>query len=259
MACSKAIIEEPKDVYLELSDKAKLFRKFEPSPVERRVFELGRFSDWAPKKFRGRRAYAVFAESIMKPFGKYDDPLYQSGASALTYALFYTWCGPRGTTTWGSACVDSGYESGCLASSTVASLDFSTCYAGGSNYAPALFAHSSQPANNQDAAPISAYAKPCPVAPSTPDLPNKTRMSDTVKVRCVLGNDTTNKAFYNRYIALDSSSSSYPFRYFSLGMISPGTTPSPAYWTLYDTGASTTKGSTDVYYYIYTIGIYYAY
>ncbi|MEM0239787.1 MAG: hypothetical protein QXT00_09200, partial [Ignisphaera sp.] len=88
MACSKAIIEEPKDVYLELSDKAKLFRKFEPSPVERRVFELGRFSDWTPKHLRGKRAYAVFAESVMKPFGKYDDPLYQSGASALTYALF---------------------------------------------------------------------------------------------------------------------------------------------------------------------------
>lgn len=257
MACSKAIIDEPKDVYLEFSDKAKLFRKFEPSPVERRVFELGRFSDWAPKHLRGKRAYAVFAESIMKPFGKYDDPLFREGARAAIVTLFMTWCGPIGNASWAN-CVDPGYESGCANEFGPGSNKetYAHCVMGGPSYAPALFAHSSRPTNIGDLNSISAYAKPCPVASSTPDLKDKIKMSDTVKIRCVAGLDTTNSAYYNRYIAVDSSGSSYSFRYFSLGAI--GSPVIVIHWTLYDTGATTTKGATDVYYYIYTIGFYFA-
>lgn len=257
MACSKAIIDEPKDVYLEFSDKAKLFRKFEPSPVERRVFELGRFSDWAPKHLRGKRAYAVFAESIMKPFGKYDDPLFREGARMAIVTLFKTWCGPTGNASWEN-CVDSGYESACAEEFGPGrnKETYANCVMAPGSYAPALFAHSSKPTSIADLDSIAAYAKPCPVASSTPDLKDKTKMSDTVKIRCVAGLDTTNNAYYNRYIAVDSSGNSYQFRYFSLGHIA-----SPVivvYWTLYDTGATTTKGSTDVYYYIYTIGFYFA-
>jgi len=253
MACSKAIIEEPKDVYLEFSDKAKLFRKFEPSPVERRVFELGRFSDWAPKKLRGRRAYAVFAESIMKPFGKYDDPLFREGARAAIITFFKTWCGPKGNASWAN-CVDSGYESGCASEFGPGNKEtYDQCVL--ESYGPALFAHSSRPTSIGDLNSIAAYAKPCPVASSTPDLKDKTKMSDTVKIRCVAGLDTTNSAYYNRYIAVDSSGNTYSFRYFSLGDIV--THVVAVYWTLYDTGATTTKGSTDVYYYIYTIGFYF--
>jgi hypothetical protein len=261
MSCGKAILETPSDVVSQIHRHVlKKLARLSPSFVENHVVEIGKFSDtWAPKRLRGRRLYAAVFHAISKPVSP-DDPFTTGGASMMTIDMVYTFCGPKPASgqspaTW-SGCVDSAYEGGsCLPSTTVASINYSECgYS--TYYAPYMFTLSTSPSSYQDVNVVTAFAKPCPVASSAPAISGKPQMSDTVKLRCVNGQDTTNKAYYNRYVAVDSSTNTYSFAGLSIGASSNGT---DAYHLMYSVpGSSVTKGSTDVYYYFFTAGFYYA-
>ena len=262
MSCGKAILETPNDVIGQIhrSVLKKLAVK-SPSWVENHVVEVGKFSDtWAPKRLRGRRLYAAVFHSLIKPVGP-DDPFTTLGASTMTLQLVLTICGPKpssGTPATWSGCTDSAYEEGtCDPSASVATMDFSECKYYENYYAPYMFTISASPSDATDLNVVTAFAKPCPVASSAPAISGKSQMSDTVKLRCVRGKDTTNKAYYNRYVAVDSSTNTYSFAGLSIGGAhKDGTT---VYHDMYSVpGSSVTKGSTDVYYYFFTAGFYYA-
>jgi hypothetical protein len=255
MPCSKALIEDPKDV-LGLFDKhvLKQLVKAEPSEVEKWVFEVGRFSDtWAERRLRGRRLYAALFHSLIKPVGP-DDPFTTGGSSLMTIDMLLTFCGPKSNATTWSGCIDSGYESGCLSPSTVANFTYGEC-GPSSWYGPYLFTISSAPAYYNDPSVVTAFAKPCPVASSSPDISGKPKMNETVKLRCVNGQDASNKIFFNRYLAVDSSTNTYSFAGSSLGASSNGT--DAYHWIYALPGTSATKGSLDVYYFFLTTGFYY--
>jgi hypothetical protein len=262
MSCGKAILETPSDVVSQIHRHVlKKLARLSPSFVENHVVEIGKFSDtWAPKKLRGRRLYAAVFHALSKPVSP-DDPFTASGSLKLTIHIVYAICGPQSGAsnpiTW-SGCIDSAYEGGsCLPSAVAANINFNQCEYIGDYYAPYMYTLSAAPSSYTDFNVVTAFAKPCPVASSAPAISGKPRMSDTVKLRCVQGNDTTNKAFYNRYVAVDSSTNTYSFAGLSIGgAYKDGGT---VYHDMYSVpGSSVSKGSTDVYYYFFTAGFYYA-
>jgi hypothetical protein len=235
----------------------KKLARLSPSFVENHVVEIGKFSDtWAPKKLRGRRLYAAVFHSLIKPVGP-DDPFTTEGAAMMTGQIVYTVCGIQNASTTWSGCLDSAYEGGsCYPTSTAANINFGQCYYI-TAYAPYMFTLSAAPSTFSDANVVTAFAKPCPVASSAPAISGKPQMSDTVKLRCVVGQDATNKAFYDRYVAVDSSTNTYSFAGLSIGGVYKDGTA--VYHDMYSVpGSSVTKGSTDVYYYFFTAGFYYA-
>jgi len=258
MSCGKAVLETPNDVVSQIHRPVlKKLAVKSPSWVENHVVEVGRFSDtWAPRKLRGRRLYAAVFHSLSKPVGP-DDPFTTLGAIKMTLHLLYSICGPQSTSTTWSGCIDSAYESNCNPTSTVATITFGQCEYYTGYYAPYMFTLSASPSSATDSTVITAFAKPCPVASSAPAISNKPQMSDTVKLRCVRGQDSTNKAYYNRYVAVDSSTNTYSFAGLSIG--SSDNTGAYISHDMYSVpGSSVTKGSTDVYYYFFTAGFYYA-
>jgi len=256
MSCGKAILETHRDVVEQIHRHVlKKLARLSPSFVENHVVEIGKFSDtWAPKRLRGRRLYAAVFHSLIKPTGP-DDPFTSTGSIKMTEAFVKTLCGPQSTSTTWSDCLDSAYEGyPCMSRSDAANINFGGC--AHVEYAPYMFTLSSAPSGPSDFNAVTAFAKPCPVAANAPTLSGKPQMSDTVKLRCVTGQDTTNKAFYNRYVAVDSSTNTYSFAGLSLGASSAS---NYAYHDVYSVpGSSVTKGSTDVYYYFFTAGFYYA-
>jgi hypothetical protein len=143
-----------------------------------------------------------------------------------------------------------------MSSTDVAGTNYGKCIiTATTTYAPYLFTLAASPASATDISAVSAFAKPCPVASSAPAVSTYPQMSDTVKMRCVSGNDSTNKAYYNRYVAVDSSTNTYSFAGLSIG----ASTGSAVQHFMYSVpGSSVSKGSTDVYYYFFTAGFYYA-
>ncbi len=258
MSCGKAVLETPNDVVEQIHRPVlKKLAVKSPSWVESHVVEVGRFSDvWAPKRLRGRRLYAAVFHALSKPVSP-DDPFATLGSLYATRAIWYELCGPQSTSTTWSGCVDSAYEGGtCLDSATVAGTNYGKCIiTATTTYAPYLFTLAASPASATDLTAVSAFAKPCPVASSAPAVSTYPQMSDTVKMRCVSGNDSTNKAYYNRYVAVDSSTNTYSFAGLSIGA-STGSTVQHFMYSV--PGSSVSKGSTDVYYYFFTAGFYYA-
>jgi len=262
MSCGKAVLETPNDVVSQIHRPVlKKLAVKSPSWVESHVVEVGRFSDtWAPKRLRGRRLYAAVFHAISKPVSP-DDPFTTLGASKMTLHIVYAICGPQNASTTWSGCIDSAYEGGsCLPSSTAATIDFGQCEYTTDYYAPYMFTISASPSSGTDSTVVTAFAKPCPVASSALAISGKPQMSDTVKLRCVRGQDTTNKAYYNRYVAVDSSTNTYSFAGLSIGALSKDASGNIyVYHDMYSVpGSSVTKGSTDVYYYFFTAGFYYA-
>jgi hypothetical protein len=235
--------------------------KVDPSPVSggngEGVYYIGRFSDvWADPDQRGKDFYYVHATNVL-PATKAADPLFSGPAQTMCNWLVQKFCGPQSTSYTWSNCLDPAFEGSgsCMPSSTVSGYNYGDC-AFSSSYAPVMFVFSGAPSSTTDTTYLVAYSPPCPVASSTPTL-SVAKMSGNVLLRAVACLDTTNSVAYVRYTAQDNSSNSYTIAYLGLGYINPGSPVSPAYWIRYGLSSSVTKGTTDYYYYIYTIGYQY--
>jgi len=237
--------------------------KVDPSPVSggdgEGVYYIGRFSDvWADPGERGKDFYYVHATNVL-PATKADaaDPLFSSSAQTMCTWLVQKFCGPQSTSYTWSNCLDPAFEGSgsCTPSSTVSGYNYGDC-AFSSSYAPAMFVFSGAPSSTTDTTYLVAYSPPCPVASSTPTL-SVAKMSGNVLLRAVGCLDTTNQVAYIRYTAQDNSSNSYTIAYLGLGQLVSSSTNYPIYWMRYGLPSSVTKGSTDYYYYIYTIGFQY--
>ncbi|MCI4409935.1 MAG: hypothetical protein JHC26_12650 [Thermofilum sp.] len=244
--------------------------KVDPSPVSGRegegIYYIGKFSDtWADYDLRGKDFYYAHAKVILSPrsvndlnskvMSAFGDPPFASFSSALCAIFFTAFCGPSGSTTWQN-CLDPSFESsgtGCYPSGTVGAYDYSKCY--NTYAAPSMFIFSGAPSSESDMTYLTAYSKPCPVASTAPTLSGKTQTSGNVLVRAVGCDDSSNKVRYVRYTSEDKGSASYTIAYIGMGSI---TGTSSIYTALrYGLSASVTKGATDYYYYIYTIGFQY--
>jgi len=260
-----------KDVLLDVPQfLLKRMAKVDPSPISggdgEGVYYIGRFSDtWSDQDQKGKDFYYAHAKVILSPgssntlnskaMAVLGDPPFASFASALCAIFLLNFCGPSGSATWQN-CLDPAFEgtgTGCYPSGTVSSYSFSQCY---TTYAtPSMFIFSGAPSSESDMTYLVAYSKPCPVYSSAPSLSGKTETSGKVLIRAVGCDDSSNKVRYVRYTSEDKSSASYTIAYMGMGSIS-GT--SSIYTAIrYGLASSITKGSTDYYYYIYTIGFQY--
>jgi len=237
--------------------------KVDPSPVSggdgRGVYYIGRFSDtWADPDQRGKDFYYVHATNVL-PATKADaaDPLFSGPAQTMCIWLVNDFCGPQSTSYSWSNCLDPAFEGSgsCTPSSTVSGYNYGGCKFS-SSYAPAMFGFSAAPSSTTDTTYLVAYSPPCPVASSAPTL-SVAKMSGNVLLRAVGCLDTTNQVAYVRYTAQDNSSNSYTIAYLGLGYLVSGSPNYPTYWIRYGLSSSVTKGTTDYYYYIYTIGYQY--
>jgi len=239
--------------------------KVDPSPISggdgRGVYYIGRFSDtWADPDQRGKDFYYVHAANVLPVDAtKADaaDPLFSSSAQTMCTWLVQKFCGPQSTSYTWSNCLDSAFEGSgsCTPSATVSDYNYGDC-AFSTSYGPAMFVFSGAPSSTTDTTYLVAYSPPCPVASSTPTL-SVAKMSGNVLLRAVGCLDTTNLVAYVRYTAQDNSSNTYTIAYLGLGYIVSGNSNYPLYWIRYGLSSSVTKGTTDYYYYIYTIGYQY--
>jgi hypothetical protein len=245
----------------------KRMAKVDPSPVSggdgQGVYYIGKFSDvWADPDQRGKDFYYVHATNVLPVDlraikDKLADPLFSDAAQTMCNWLVRDFCGPQSTSYSWNNCLDSAFEGSgsCFPQATASSIDYSRCVYS-TSYAPAMFVHSGAPSNGSDTSHLVAYSPPCPVASSAPSL-STPKMSGNVLLRAVACLDTTNSVAYIRYTAQDNSSNSYTIAYLGLGYIQPGNPPSPGNLIRYGLSSSVTKGTTDYYYYIYTIGYQY--
>ena len=211
------------------------------------IFDYGRLSDMAPKELRGRRLYTALMHVLLKP--SESDPPTRSGAYALKYAALTTFAGPRSSTTnWGD-CTDA-YETCSVWSGGTITYEcgFSA------SYAPYFFVLSSAPASSTDLNAVTAFAKPCPVSASAPDISGKSRMGD-LKLRAAGCDDATNRLIYSRYVALDTTTASYTIAGGALARANSSTSADMLMY--YMLPSSTSKGSGDIFQYIYQVAISY--
>jgi len=257
-----------KDVLLDVPQfLLKKMIKVDPSPISGRdgqgVYYIGRFSDvWADPDQRGKDFYYVHAANVLPADlhvvkDKLADPLFSGAAQGMCNWFVNDFCGPQSTSYSWTNCLDPAFEGSgsCLTQSAVSGFNYGTCRFT-SSYAPVMYVFSGAPSSTTDTTYLVAYSPPCPVASSTPSL-STSKMSGNVLLRAVACLDTTNSVAYVRYTAQDNSSNSYTIAYLGLGYIAPGSPNYPAYWIRYGLSSSVTKGSTDYYYYIYTIGFQY--
>jgi len=211
------------------------------------VFDHGKFSDTAPKELRGRRLYTALMHVLLKY--SESDPPSRSGAYALKYAALTTFAGPESSEVNWSDCTDA-YEtcSVWLARTVTYKCGYSA------SYAPYFFVLSSTPSSSTDLNAVAAYAKPCPVASSAPDISGKSRMGD-LKLRAAGCDDSTNKLIYSRYVALDTSTSSYTIAGGAIARASSSTSIDMLMY--YMLPSSTSKGSGDVFQFIYQVAVSY--
>jgi len=249
--------------------------KIEPSPIAgsdgEGVYYIGKFSDtWAPEDLRNKDFYYLHAKAFLIPDSKIKqdlprclnnsyindgDPLFPAFASVLSLMFFLKICGPTGSSEW-TSCLDPQFESsgtGCYPSGTISSITYSECYTSG--YAPSMFVFGSTPTSDSDFTNVTAYSKPCPVAPSTPSLTGKPETSGRVLIRAVGCDDSSNRVRYIRYTSEDRSTASYTISAIGIGMIISSSLIQ--IYTRYGLSSSVTKSPTDYYYYIYTIGFQY--
>ena len=211
------------------------------------VFDHGKFSDTAPKELRGRRLYTALMHVLLKY--SESDPPSRSGAYALKYAALTTFAGPESSEVNWNDCTDA-YETCSVWSG--GSVTYECGFSG--SYAPYFFVLSSTPSSSTDLNAVAAYAKPCPVASSAYDLSGKSRMGD-LKLRAWACDDSTNRLVYSRYVALDTSTSSYTIAGGALANVTSATGGSM--FMFYMLPSSTSKGSGDVFQYIYQVAVSY--
>ncbi len=272
MACkSKTIALE--DFGHELSPYPKSwFRSFGPSPLDDSVWEIGVLKSDAVKRVTGlkgykklkelesksdivRRVYALIAKSEVKALDPLD-PVTMGGALLTSMAIseFTLWAPQSSSTNWGN-CADSQYES-CSLTSAPSTLTYAYSYYPSNAWGPYLFIYNSTvtgtplPTNTTP----TAYALPCPLS-SPATLTNVLTMNGKVLLRAWVCQNSSSSLYYTRYSAQDSSTNSYTIAAAGLGLINGGT---PSANFIYNLSSTYTKGSTDIYYYIYEIDVGYS-
>jgi hypothetical protein len=252
--------------------------KVDPSPVVggdgEGVYYVGKFSDvWAPEDLRNREFYYLHAKAVLSPdvrtstgnarcLNKADedvgDPLFDLGATLTSLAFFREFCAPAGTTASWSGCLDPQFESGgtCFSSSAVGGVDYSRCVvAASAYYGPYMFIHNAAPTSSTDISKIVAYSKPCPVYSSAHSLSGIGETSGRLLVRAVGCDDSSNRVRYVRYTSEDRNPVSYTIAFVGLGIAMSALAVQN--WFRYGLSSSVTKGASDYYYYIYTVGFQY--
>jgi len=240
-------------------DYVKKLVKYEPSPILTDsegiggVWEVGKFSDSAPKHLRRRRLYTAIFHATLQPSPS--DPLTFHGADIIAWFQLLGMCAPMGNASWKN-CTDSLEQCGNY-QYIESYANYSKCMEGtevSSAYGPYLLIFSSTPSSNVGTTPVSAYAKPCPVESSAPDISGKPKIPVPLKLRAWGCTDSTNKLVYNRYVTIDSSTNTYTIAGGGLGYHDGNTV---VYWMVYMLPSSTTKGSGDVFQYIYQVATQY--
>ena len=233
---------------------AKRLVKLEPSPIVLDaegiggIIEAGKFSDvWAPREYRNRRLYVALFHATLKPSPS-DPPTTDGAQHIVWYGIPLSICGPYSQNTDWSNCKDSQYETCSLGDP--AYIHYSKCHWG--MYGPYMFILNASPSSVLDSGVVSVHAKPCPVASVAPQVLNKPLMSGNVLLRALACDDSANKLYYTRFSAEDRTTQSYTI---AGGAMSMGDTNILRHQLVYMLPSSTTKGATDVYYYIYHIGV----
>lgn len=244
----------------------KWFRNFDPSPIHDNVlYHIGELKDDAikrtypkAKRLKKRDVYALVAKSLIKAELDINDPLTTFGASNTLAAISqYALWGPQGTSNWAN-CADSQYES-CspISASDLGKLTYS--YAAWSIYhGPYMFIHDSAISGTPlpfDTTP-KAYALPCPLS-SPYTLSASLQINGKVLLRAWNCQNTSYSQYYTRYSAQDSTTNSYTIAAAGMGLL-PGNNLSPYWLFVYNLPSSTSKASTDIYYYIYEIDVQYS-
>lgn len=263
-------VQELKGEYLS-PYPAKWFRKFEPSPIiDEVLYHVGVLKDDAvkrvtPKKAKAdkhdvkvnkREVYALVAKSLLRPQIE-EDPLTTFGASGSLSAINYThlW-GPRGTSNWAS-CADSQYETcSALLQSSLSALDY-TLSMWSTAHGPYMFIHDSALSGTPlpTATTPKVYALPCPLS-SPYTISTSLQMNGKVLLRAWLCQNTSSSLYYVRYSAQDSTTNSYTIAAAGMGILQNNGSP---YWSfVYNLPSSSSKASTDIYYYIYEIDVQYS-
>ena len=235
---------------------AKRLIKLEPSPIVLDaegiggIIEAGKFSDvWAPREYRNRKLYIALFHATLKPSPS--DPPTVGGAFIIAwYGISLSICSPLDQNVDWSNCQDSQYEA--CSAGTPAYLNYTKCHMAQPHYGPYMYILNASPSSTDDETVISAHAKPCPVASAAPQVAGKPLMSSHVLLRALGCQDTANKLFYTRFSAEDRTTQTYTI---AGGAMGSGTSTKPNYLLVYTLPSSTTKGATDVYYYIYHIGV----
>jgi hypothetical protein len=240
----------------------KKLAKVEPSPIAggdgEGIYYVGRFSDvWAPEGLRNRELYYVHAKTVLSPSPAFaEDPLFPQFATELSYAFVLSVCGPRGDAVWLN-CLDPQFEeagAGCFRRSAAGGFSYDFCTYSGL-YAPAMFIFSSAPSGNTDLSSVAAYSKPCPVYSNTPSLSGRPETSGRVLLRAVGCDDASNRVRYVRYASEDRHQTSYTIAGIGIGGIVNQS--SIQIFARYLFPSPVTKGATDYYIFMYTVGFQY--
>lgn len=237
----------------------KWFRKYEPSPIiDGVVYEIGVLKDYPPLDgLGGRRVYTLLANTEIGVLNDIEDPMTQLGAliTLETLNLAGLWTPTNSSYNWGS-CGDSQYESCSLVTqSTLNTLTYARADAAQTGlYGPYIFISGSAISGSPlpTTTTPTAYAPPCPIGSSAPSVTNSLKMNGSVLLRAWMCLNTSSKLYYVRYSALDSSTNSYTIAAAGLGRVNSSN--GNAYWDfVYNLPSSASKGSTDIYYYIYEL------
>jgi len=256
-------VQELKGEYLS-PYPAKWFRKFEPSPIiDEVLYHVGVLKDDAvrrvtPKKERPnkRDVYALVAKSLLRPKIE-EDPLTTFGAllgiRALVQGALFA---PNNSSINWANCGDSQYET-CSFTSDLSTITYGYSLYTSTTHGPYLFINSTAISGSPlptTTAPI-AYAQPCPISnPNT--ITNATYLiNGKVMLRAWACQNSSSSLYYTRFSATDSSTNSYTIAAAGMG-VAVGQT---ANWSfVYNLPSSSSKASTDIYYYIYEIDVQYS-
>jgi len=234
---------------------AKRLVKLEPSPIILDsegiggIIEVGKFSDvWAPKEYRNRRLYVALFHATLKPSPS-DPPTADGALYIVLYGIPLSMCGTNDQNVDWSNCKDPQYEAACMGDPR--DISYPKCY-WSIAHGPYMYILNASPSSPADKDVISVHAKPCPVASVAPQVADKPLMSTHTLLRALGCKDTANRLCYSRFSAEDRTTQSYTIAGGAMGL---GYSTIPDYFLVYMLPSSTTKGATDIYYYIYHIGI----
>lgn len=263
-------VQELKGEYLS-PYPAKWFRKFEPSPIiDEVLYHVGVLKDDAvkrvtPKKAKAdkhgvkvnkREVYALVAKSLLRPQIE-EDPLTTLGAligiRALVQGALFA---PNNSSINWANCGDSQYET-CSFTSDLSTITYGYSLYVTNTHGPYFFINSTAISGSPlptTTAPI-AYAQPCPISnPNT--ITNATYLiNGKVMLRAWACQNSSSSLYYTRFSATDSSTNSYTIAAAGMGVA----VGSVANWHyVYNLPSSSSKASTDIYYYIYEIDVQYS-
>ena len=234
--------------------------------IGNRLMPLPKHRIYRTKRYDVGRKVSIEVNSLLKPFSNRDglapsipvDPLGAMDDMGMVATILQAFCGPNNTNTWAT---DS--QPDCTFTTTP---NFSKCFK--STCLPVLGVLSTPVATststwNSDSAILSAYAVPsvqASVSPCNASISGVYNIPNGELLKGFACQDSNNKAYYNSFSALDNTTNSYTIAGLALLELAPGAglnTPDFTIWAFYNLSSSVTKGSTDIYYYVYRLGFYY--